>query len=80
MDAYLRGGPANGRTIPHPKMLIYRHPIPKPIELVTPQEALNAAMNAEPNMDVADYEFTGFARITLYGEMQYVIYDFKGME
>ena len=80
MKALLRGGPANGRVISHPYLHIYRVPVPKPFELTTPLDAVQAAMNAEPNYDVADYEFTGHASVNLNGEVNVIIYEFAGME
>lgn len=80
MKAYLLDGPANSLVISHPGVYLYRHPIPRPIEFITPEDAVNAAMNAQPNMDVADYEFSGYASVGLNGKVQYMIYKFKGME
>ncbi|MGH7239574.1 MAG: hypothetical protein ACREHG_05855 [Candidatus Saccharimonadales bacterium] len=45
MKAILQGGPAHGQLINHPKIMIYRHIIPKPIDLLTIQNTLQAAMN-----------------------------------
>ena len=83
MKAILAGGPANGQLINHPKMMIYRHIIPKPLDLLTIQNTLQAAIDqtiSKPNYDIADYEFTGQAQVNLQGEVVFVVYSFKGME
>ena len=83
MKAYLMGGPANGRVIPHPRLHLYRHLVPKPIDLLTIQDCLQESIDlsmAKPNFDVAKYRFTGHATVNMNGEVGYMIYEFDGME
>ena len=83
MKAYLMGGPANGRVIPHPRLHLYRHLVPKPIDSLTIQDCLQESLDlsvANPNFDVADYRFTGRAIVNLNDDIDYVIYQFDGME
>ena len=83
MDAYLSGGPADGKIISHPRLHLYRHPVPIPLDSLTINDALQGAFNpaiAKPSFNIADYEFTGYAAVGLDGNVRFVIYKYKEME
>ena len=81
MMAYLAGGPANGRVIHHPHLHLFRVPIPKPLDLMSMLDCLNEAINDTlPVVPVANYEFTGTAKVNMNGDIQYMIYQYIGMD
>lgn len=80
MNAYLMGGPANGRVIHHPGSYLFLLPIPKPIDSLTITDCLNESINdILPLIPVATYQFTGQATVNLGGDVRYMLYRFIGM-
>lgn len=83
LTAMLVGGPRDKTTIPHPGIWIYRVPIPKPLDSISIQDAMQGLADycrAEPNYEVADYQFTGQAVVDLSGNIKYMVYSYTGME
>jgi hypothetical protein len=83
LTAMLIGGPKDKTTVPHPGIWIFRVPVPKPIEAISPQDAMQGLADycrAEPNYEVADYQFNGQAVVDLTGKIKYMIYNYIGME
>jgi hypothetical protein len=81
MKAYLDGGPADGRVIPHPNTYLYLVHIPKSIDSTTIADCLQESINDRlPIIPTATYQFTGQATISLNGTVHYMIYKFTGME
>lgn len=82
MMACLVGGPADGRVIPHPRLLLFRVPIQKPFDELSIQDSLQEAVNPEAllNYAIADYQFAGHATVNMNGDIGYIIYRYIGME
>lgn len=79
MEAYLSGGPAHGRVIPHPNMHLWRVAVPRPLTL---KDCLQESIDASvlPDIPIADYQFTGQAVVTMSGKIRFMLYRFTGME
>jgi hypothetical protein len=82
MNAMLHGGPANGRVIKHPNMWTVRIPVQKPISVLAMADCVNDALNPEAmiNYDIAQYQFSGQASVTMDGEVIFMFYRYVGME
>lgn len=83
MKAYLKSGPAHGQVVPHPRVSLYRHIIPKPLDMLTVHDLYQQSFDptvAKPNYVVAHYKFSGMAFTSLDGDVQYMLYEFDGME
>jgi hypothetical protein len=78
MQAYLMGGPANGRVIPHPEMYLYVIPLPQPSSVRSLTEDYDPSLM--PVIPTATYQFTGQATVNLNGEVDYMLYRFTGTD
>jgi hypothetical protein len=75
MKAYLEGGPANGRVIPHPNMYLYIVPVSKPVTVISVPDPLESLV-----IPTATYQFTGQATVNLDGKIRYMLYRFIGQD
>jgi hypothetical protein len=78
MQAYLMGGPANGRVIPHPEMYLYVIHLPQPSSVWSLMEDCDPSL--PPVIPIATYQFTGQATVNMKGEVGYMLYRFTGTD